>query len=46
MVIEESKIASTKAKVIANLTTLKTNGDIESATGQLTYEEIPESITV
>ena len=46
ILVEESKIAATKTKIVAALTTLRTNGDIESATGQLTYEEVPETITV
>jgi len=46
ILVEESKIASTKTKIIAALTTMRNNADIESATGQLTYEEVPETITV
>lgn len=46
IIIEESKISTTKNKIIAALKDLQFKGDIESATGKLTYEEHPEEITI
>jgi len=46
LLVEESKIAATKTKVITALTNLRNAGDIESGTWELTYEEIPEQGTV
>jgi len=46
ILIPEAKIDATKAKIVAALQNMKSAGDIESATGSITYEEYPESVTV
>ena len=46
VLVEEGKIDATKTKVISALTTLKNDGDIESATWKLTHEEYPEEGTI
>jgi len=46
IVVEESKIATTKTKIINALQNLKTSGDIESGCWKLTTEEYPEQGTI
>jgi len=46
ILIEASKVAATKTKILNALANLKTAGDIESATWKLTSEEYPEEGTV
>jgi len=46
IVIPEAQIETAKTNIIDNLKNLRDQGIIESAQGQLTYEELPETITV